>query len=160
MFDLIPWKRKQTDGGLSRGGHSLEGRMARLRDDFDSIAEKFFGNWANFMDNPFNSHWGWGVEIDDRDSEYVIQAEAPGFDANDFDIQVSGNQLTIRAEHRQEKKENDESSFSQRSLHRSLTVPVGTEVDQIEASYRNGVLELRLPKGEAAKAKRIAVKPK
>ena len=91
--------------------------------------------------------------------EVVVRADAPGFETEDFDIQVSGNQLTIRAEKKQEDKdETNGFSYSERRLHRSVTLPAGADPDKVEARYRNGVLEVHLPKSPEAQGKRITVK--
>jgi HSP20 family protein len=67
--------------------------------------------------------------------------------------------LTIRAEQKKESDEKKEGySVSERRLQRSLTLPAGTNPDRVEARYRNGVLELHLPKTEESRGRRIEVK--
>src|SRR5439155_17130755 len=118
----------------------------------------FFGRW------PMAGEWGreqfWDVDMEEKDKEIIVRAEAPGFDAKEFEVQASGNTLTIRAEHKEgaEKKEGETGAWGFRRFERSLTLPSGVSADKAEAHYRNGVLELHLPRTEEARAHRIEVK--
>ena len=90
---------------------------------------------------------------------YLAHFDAPGFEVGDFDVKVSGSQLTVSAERKESKAEKNGSSIRYGRFERSLYLPDGAEIDQIEAQYRNGVLELKIPKGrEAQNVKRIEVK--
>ncbi|HXG12979.1 MAG TPA: Hsp20/alpha crystallin family protein [Gemmataceae bacterium] len=156
MFSLIPWTSRRNGGGLvtRRGRHPLD----QIREEFDTLFDRFFGRWPS----PFVG-WdvpGWGLDVEDTGSEVVVRADAPGFEPNEFDVQVVGNVLTIRAEHKQEagEKGKERYSFAERRLHRRVTLPEGTDPDKVEARYRNGVLELRLAKRPETQPKRIEVK--
>ena len=96
-----------------------------------------------------------GLDIEDKGNEYLVFAEAPGFDAKDFDIQVAGDRVVVKARHNQESKE-EGTRF--RSFERSFTLPYGTKPDKVEARYRNGVLEFHMPKSPEALGRRIEVK--
>src|ERR1043166_3675772 len=102
MRSLIPWRR--GEGWLTRPGQHP---LARLRDEMESMFEQFFGRW------PATVEWGreqfWDVDVEEKDNEVIVRAEAPGFDAKEFEVQASGNTLTIRAEHKEgaEKKEGE-----------------------------------------------------
>ena len=80
-----------------------------------------------------------------------IEAELPGVDEKDIDVQLSDNLLTIRGEKRAERKEEKEGDYrlierSYGSFARSIEVPFAVEADGVEATFRNGVLHLSLPK--------------
>ena len=115
---------------------------------------------------PFGSDWDqerfWGLDVDDTGKEFVVRAEAPGFEAGDFDVQVTGNLLTIRAEHKQEAEDKkDDYHYQERRygrFQRSVTLPAGAATDKVEARYRNGVLEVHLPRSPEAQGRRIEVK--
>jgi HSP20 family protein len=156
MFGMTPWKKKEV-----RSGERLvnDYPLQRFRDEFDSLFERFFSS----LPTPFTDWQGtqpfWDFGIEDAGNEVVVRAEAPGFENHDFNIQVSGNQLTIHAERKHEGKGTDDGyNYSERRLHRSLTLPAGVDADKVEASYRNGVLELHFPKSPEAQGKRITVK--
>jgi len=130
----------------------------------ESMFEQFFGRW------PFMGEWNreqmWNVDMEENDNEIIIRAEAPGFEAKDFEINSSGNMLTIRAEHREgeprkegeARKEDEEQTWGYRRFERSLTLPEGVQADRTEAHYRNGVLELHLPRAAETRGHRIEVK--
>jgi HSP20 family protein len=157
MFNLIPWKKKGNgDGGtmVEREFHPL----ARLRDEFDSLLDRYW-HGQGLPEGPFGFSRGWGLDLADEEKEFVVRAEAPGFEPDDFDVQILRNQLIVKAEHKEEQKEEGSSSFHYGKLHRMITLPDGIEPDKVEARYHSGVLEIRLPKGPEAVGKRIAVKP-
>ena len=137
MTKLLPWRRKTED------------RLDRLQDEVNML-ERFLGQESNFDLTE-------GLEIDDRDDELVVRADVPGFEPNELDVQISGPLLTIKAEKAEEKKRGNGQERTYRSFQRSVTVPQGVKADEIKAKYRNGVLELHLPKTEEAKPKRISV---
>ncbi len=92
----------------------------------------------------------------------VVRAEVPGFEPGEVDVQVSGNLLTVKAEKKEEKKGKDgDGRYEERryrTFHQSVTLPPGTDPGKIEARYKNGLLEVHVPKSEQAKGKRIPVK--
>jgi HSP20 family protein len=159
MFNMTPWKKERNGGRslVTRPDHPLNW----MRDEFESLFNRFFGNWPTFFDEDWNTRF-WGLDLDDTGKEVFVRAEAPGFESNDFDVQVSGNTLTIRAQRKEEKKEKKgEHPFAERrysTFHRSVTLPAGTDSDKVEARYRNGILEVRLPKLPEAQGQRITVK--
>lgn len=162
MFNLIPWKKKSNNekGGelVPQQGHPL----AQLRDEFDSLFDRFLTRWAE----PFGSELGlgrfWALNLEDKDQEVVVKAEVPGFEPGELDVQVSGNQLTVKAEKKKEEKKgkgrNGYEERRYRTFHRTVTLPPGTDPDKIEAKYHNGLLEVHVPRSEQAKGKRIPVK--
>ena len=165
MFNLIPWKRKRAEdesGALSRGEMQS---LNRLRDEFNTLFDRFWHDWPDF-DQSFKG-WpalreeaagsGWGCDVDDRENELVVRAEAPGFEPDEFDVRVSSGHLILEAEHKEESKEGNGHRYQYGKFQRMFPLPSGVEEDRIEARYRNGVLEVKVPKGEETKAKRITV---
>jgi len=141
--------------------------LGRLRDEIDAMFDRFFGRWPSLTEGGFGpSGFGperfWDVDVQERDQEVLVRAEAPGFEPKDFDISISGNALTIQAEHKQEAEEKQgevrtwERHYGR--FQRSIPLSAAVDPDKVEAQYRNGVLELRLPRTEEARRKRIEVK--
>jgi HSP20 family protein len=97
------------------------------------------------------------VNISERANDYLIEMAAPGFTKEDFKVNVENDVLTIAAEKKNEKK--DENSrftrkeFQYSSFSRTFTMPDHVEADKIGAEYKDGVLSLTLPKKEEAKVK-------
>lgn len=153
MFNIIPWKKKETGRGLTPvKAHPL----AELRNEFDALCDRFLGRWSLPRFEDFGRR---GLDLEDRDDEVVVRAEVPGFEANDLDVQVSGQLLTVKAEKKQDKKgKNGFDERSHRMFQQTVQLPLGTRLDQAEAKYHNGVLELHVPKEEASRPKKIEVK--
>lgn len=149
MVNLIPWRKSQPEQPL-----------AKLRDDFDALFDRFFGRLPASMDTDNGFDRFWELDVEDQDNEVVVRAEVPGFEANELDVQLNGTVLTIKAEKKEENKKSGNghtTERSYRSYYRSVTLPQGVIADGINAKHRNGVLEIHLPKSEEAKAKRISV---
>ncbi len=157
MFSLVPWRKSESNGGaLAR----RDDPFALLRREFDSMFDHFFSGWPALPGTDFGPN-GWGFTLKDEGKEYVVRAEAPGFEASEFDVQVQGDALVIRAEHRQEVKQEGEEGQQGASYgryERWVTLPPGTDRDKVEARYRNGVLEVRLPKTPEALGRKVEVK--
>lgn len=148
MFGLMPWRKERGSGALA---NRTEHPLSLFRNEFDTLFDRFFGNWP-----ALDGSWaGWGLDLDETDNEVTVKVDAPGFEPGDFDIQVSGDTLRITAERKAEK--GDQRTY-ERQFQRVVTLPAAVDAEKVEAKYRNGVLELSLPKTEQAKWKKIPVK--
>jgi len=156
MFSIIPRKKSGDDFG-SVSAEPVERQLTRLRQDFDNLVSHFWRDWPNAGGDLFSEDRNWGLDVDENENEYLVRTEAPGFEAGEFDVQISGNQLVIRAEHKVEQKEEAGSAYQYGTFYRSLPLPLGVEPDKIDARYHNGILELHLPKSEKGRGKRIPV---
>ena len=123
---------------------------------FDRVFHDFFGDGFSRFDN-FNT------DVIDKGDSYLLQAELPGFEKQDINIDLDQETLTITANHSEEKKEKKHNYVRQErrynSYCRSFHIP-GIKKEDISASYNNGVLEVTLPKGNVIvdEPKRIEVK--
>jgi HSP20 family protein len=160
MWNLIPWKKKNTKQNGSGLVSQPKNPVAALRNEFDTLFDRFLTQWPT----PFSRQGSrsWRLDLEEGDKEVVVKAEAPGFEPAELDVQVSGNLLTIKAEKKQESKGEKGNGLYEERRHRSFrqtfTLPPGTEADKIEARYHNGLLEIHVPKSEEAQGKRIPVK--
>jgi HSP20 family protein len=152
MFGLIPW-RKENRGEVA----SVSSPFEMIRREFDSLLGRYFGNWPGLFDSDGQGEAGWGLTMEDAGPECVIRAEAPGFNATDFDVRVTGDLLTIQAEHK-EQGEGKDGHHRYARYARSLTLPGGVDTSKVEARYVNGVLEVRVPRTPEAQPRRIEVK--
>jgi HSP20 family protein len=100
------------------------------------------------------------VDIIDRDGEVVVWAEVPGIDKDKLDISLTENSVTLRGESRHEKKEEHGSYFRNElrcgAFSRTVGLPCHVDTGKARASFKDGVVELILPK--LAKAKRVNLK--
>ena len=160
MASLTPWKRDKN--GLRNLGTDFDTPLAQMRSEFEDMFDRFFGRFFGRLPSTLGGESGmqsfWGFDLDDTGKEIVVRAEAPGFEPGDFDIRVTGNMLTIQAERKQESKEGKGEFISQRRFQRSVTLPSEVDVNKVDCRYKNGILELHLPRTEEAVAKRITVK--
>jgi HSP20 family protein len=149
---------RQTNEGkmATRGEHPL----TRIQRDFDRLFNRAFGGWMTPFEHwltPFEREAGsmrlWDFDVQDNDREISVRAELPGFEDKELDVQLSDNVLTIKAE----KQQKDERQEEYRSFYRSITLPQGVDADKVQASYRNGVLELHIPRSESARPRHITV---
>jgi len=104
------------------------------------------------------------VDVIESEKVYEITAELPGMDEKDIEVKVTDGSLTIKGEKQEEKEEKEKDYYLQErhygSFERSFELPESVDPDKIEASFKNGVLTVTLPKkAEAQKpAKKIEVK--
>lgn len=104
------------------------------------------------------------VNVEETENEYLISAELPGMDKKDINISIEDNVLSISGEKKSESK-TDEKNYhrferSYGKFYRSFELPHVVDRENIDASYKNGVLNISLPKAEEAKPKQIEVKVK
>jgi len=104
------------------------------------------------------------IDMYQTDDEIVVKAAVPGYKAEDVQINVTGEVLSIRGELRQE-KEMKEKAWQMReqrwgSFERSVTLPTGVLADKAKAEFEDGMLTITLPKAEDSRPKTITVKPK
>jgi HSP20 family protein len=108
--------------------------------------------------------WAPRVDISETDHEFIIKAEIPEVGKEDVKVTVDNNVLTIRGERKQEKDEKGKKFHRVERYYgtfaRSFSLPENVDQAKIEASFKEGVLNLRLPKTEKVRAKEIEVKVK
>lgn len=133
----------------------LHREMNRLFDDFftDFGTPSLFSGAGNGNSRPVH------IEYKDTDRTLEIDAELPGVEEDDIDVQLQDNLLTIKAEKRFEEEEEGRSTRSYSSFARSIALPYDIDGDKVEATFKNGVLKLTLPKPPeiSAKTKKIPV---
>jgi HSP20 family protein len=162
MFSIIPWKTKPGVpvgyGGVLPPFGSFPAIMKRMRNEFDEIFDRFYGRLP-FPVPETPTGWPWELTVDDKPTEIVIKAEAPGFEAGDFEVQVRGNELILHAAKKTETKE--EGRYQEvrgQKCYEAVTLPPGINAEKVEAKYHNGVLTVTLPKTEEGKGKKVVIK--
>ena len=126
---------------------------------------KLFDENLRFMGNQehggFIQGWSFPVDIKETDDDIIITAEIPGMSREDLKINFMENQLTIRGERKKETKEEGSRFIRMErnygSFCRTFTVDVPVKPEEIKAKYRDGVLEICLPKKEESKPKDINI---
>ena len=102
------------------------------------------------------------IDVSEQDGSYAVKAEIPGVNKEDIDVRVDGNLVTISAEVKSEKEEKKDGRVlrqerQQGFASRSFTLACPVDETKTDASYKNGILELKLPKKAATSSKRLAI---
>jgi HSP20 family protein len=162
MATQIAPKAKEKEEGAPRGGALAPYRefpffLSRMRDEFDRLIDRLSRQWPSLWEG---TGWRWGLDVRDEDDAVVVEAEAPGFEAGDIDVQVSDTRLVLRAAKKVETKDEKGKTreYREQACYESVTLPAGIDRDKVEARYHNGVLTVRLPKTAEAKGRRVPVK--
>jgi HSP20 family protein len=128
-----------------------------------------------FFDRPFMPWWpepwlraqaikinGPALDVYAEGSDIVIKAELPGMEKKDIEVNLSNHLLTLKGEKRREEKTKEEDYFCRErafgSFSRALELPADVQGEKVKASFKYGVLEIRLPVAQGAKAKTIQIK--
>jgi HSP20 family protein len=151
MFDILPWKRK------------MENHENELRREIDNLYDRFYE--PNFL--PASTLFGKGkwdpiIDISEGRKDITVKAEIPGIEAKDFDISIDGRLLTIKGEKKQEQREEEETYYRvERSygyFNRTIQLPAEVKLDKVDATYKRGILKIKLRKSKENESKRIKIK--
>jgi HSP20 family protein len=142
MRALAPW----TGAGFKR-------EMDRLFDRF------FEAPWAEF---PALGEWTPALDVTEGKETITVKAELPGVDPNEIAVTLDGNVLTIKGEKEEKKEEKDERRHhverSWGAFMRSVKLPAPVDGSKVTATFKNGVVNITLPKAPGAKGTTIPVK--
>ena len=135
------------------------GRLSNLRDELDTLFELPF--WANFgQQSQLFSGWTPALDLYQNNDNVVAVVELPGLRKEDIEISLHDGMLTIAGERKSESQNGEQAERSERyvgKFRRSITLPTRVDVDKVNASYKDGILTVTLPKAEEAKPKQIQV---
>lgn len=134
-----------------------------LSRSFDNLFKEFFQEFPSTLSKTVREDVFQfpPVNITEKADAYVAELAAPGFEKADFKINVEGNVLTISTEKKEEKTETEDKTirkeYSYKAFRRSFTLDDNIDVDNLNATYENGILKLNMPKKEAVKNARREV---
>lgn len=143
---------KRTPGLLGRWTEMEP--LSSLREEMDSLLNRFAGTPAGTI-SP-------ALDLTEADGGYQIRMDVPGMKAEDINIDVHGEVVTVTGERKEEKEEKGEKfhrierAFG--SFSRTVRLPFPVKEEKVEAQLKDGVLTLKLPKTDEAKAHRVKVK--
>jgi len=105
--------------------------------------------------------WVPAMDLVEADDHFVLKADLPGLSEDDVAIEVQDNVLTVSGSREAENERKEQGWYrlerSYGSFSRSLTLPDGVDADRVEASFDRGVLEIRIPKPEERKPRRVSI---
>lgn len=125
--------------------------------NWDRVFDRYFGD--------FDHSAGWpAVDVSEDDDNYLVEVELPGMSEKDVEVKVENGVLTIASRKDESREEKDEGYIRKERRHysfsRSFSLPDNVDLEKITANFKNGLLDIAVPKAPAAKPKLIEVKPK
>ncbi len=135
--------------------HTMQNEMNRLFNTFFDSPTPSNGGNAGVR------RWIPAMDVVETEDHFVLRADLPGLSESDVNIELEDNVLTVAGERKAEHEQKGEGYYRVErafgSFSRSLTLPEGVNADAIQASFDNGVLEVRIPKPEQHKPRKVQI---
>lgn len=136
--------------------------------ELNSLQQEMNRLFSSFFDTPTTGNGGsyarrWipAMDLVETDDHYVLKADLPGLSQDDINLEFEGDVLTLSGERKSERTEHEEGYYrlerAAGSFSRSLTLPEGVDPEAVTATFDKGVLEVRIPKPEQRKPKKVAI---
>lgn len=162
MADLVPVRR-----GSRAPARAERAPRQPLLDTFSSPFAEFDELWNRMVGRLFaESGWpgwtqGWTppVDVEETDDAWIFEVELPGASRDDLQVEATDTELAISGEVREKERAGVLRQRSRRlgSFRYRTTLPSGVDADQVSARFENGLLTVRVPRSEQAKARRIQI---
>lgn len=162
-------KSKALGAAIPRQDVSLFDELDRA---FDRLMHR---GWRAGWMHPFREMWpewnalgafmetGPRVDMIDHEHEILVRAEVPGVAREDLELELAGRMLTLSGERREEKTAGEGTYFQSEIVHgtfsRTIALPEEVDLERVRADFRDGILEIHLPKTQQTARRRIAVEP-
>ena len=157
---IVPWSPLRW--GLKKRGLPSRGvpvTETGIEDFFDHFERAVEALWRRAPTE--TRGWGPAIDIIDQPDEILARAELPGMKKEDIHVSVTGDMLTIEGERKVEEKVEEKDYYccegSYGKFHREFMLPVVVHKEKIISTYKDGILEVHLPKAEEVKPKEIEV---
>ena len=139
----------------------LQNEVNRLFEGYSNTGERPTAMTTANGSGAASRVWSPVVDVAETQNEIVLRAELPGMKQEDIDIELTGDTLTLRGERKFENEERKENFVrverSYGRFQRSFTLGVPVRHDAVKASYKDGILEVHLPKSEETKPRKVQV---
>jgi HSP20 family protein len=134
------------------------GELTRFRRDIYDLMDRFLSG-TPFSE--FDSEWSPLVDVSETNNAINVRVELPGLDKNDINVDVSGDMLSIKGKKKEEEEKKDKGYYMRESyfgsFQRNIKLPADIQSDKVEAKFKDGILNIKLPKSEEKKAKKIQI---
>ena len=159
MAELVPIrKNKSVFDEIDRMHDRV---MRRAYDIFTSNGGLFGRHFDDWMQAERELVWRPAVELTEKDDTLYLEVAAPGVDPKELDVEVTPDDILIRAdvhhEHKEKKGEVHVCEFAHGNLFRSIHLPKKIDPDKVKAEFKNGLLTLNAPVAEEARAKKVTI---
>lgn len=156
MRDLIPWRQEREFWDPFEGVHSM----------MDPLEGMFASAWPMLSAaSLLGGTAGWTPQVDIKESEkeILVSASVPGVDKGDLCVDINDGVLVIRGERKRDKEYEDQEGVKRMeqaygSFTRSFALPTAVDAEGVSAAYKDGVLNIRIPKPKAAQGRSIEIK--
>ena len=159
MAETLPVRR--TTSILDEMERMQDRVMRRAYDIFCSNGSIFGGDLADWHQAERELVWEPAIELEEKDDEFRLQIAVPGVDPKDIDIEATPEDILVKAnvhhEHKEERGDIYTCEFASGNLFRSIHLPKKINADKVKAEFKNGLLTMKAPVAEEARAKRITV---
>mgnify|MGYP001222888442 CR=1 FL=1 len=128
---------------------------------YNSLLDDFFADPFFNTESTEAVHWVPRMEVEENNDAFMLNVEVPGLNKDDIDISVKDNVITISGE-RKEKVRKEESQYHLSEIRygrfsRSFQLPGNVNVDKIKGNWKDGILNVEIPKSEVAKPRKITI---
>jgi HSP20 family protein len=144
---------------VRRTGKDIDHPFSSLQREMNSVFDNFFRGF-DVAPRGFAAAVGSfspSVDVKENDKEFIIKAELPGVEEKDIDVNVTNDSVTIKGEKKEEKEDKDKNYYYMERSYGSFcrVIPLETEIEsgKAEARFKNGILDIKIPKSQSAKAK-------
>ena len=159
MDELVPIRKsKSVFDEIDRMHDRI---MRRAYDIFTSNGGLFGKDTEDWMQAERELVWRPAVELTEKDDTFYLEVAAPGVDPKELDVEVTPDDILIRAdvhhEHKEKKGDVHICEFAHGNLFRSIHLPKKIDPDKVKAEFKNGLLSLIAPVAEEARAKKVTI---
>ncbi len=135
--------------------------LERLHDEINCLFDFSFGGFPERQTGLLETGWAPAVDVYDSKDNVLVKADLPGLNKDDIDITIQDNTLILKGEKKHEAEINEDGYVRTErfcgTFQRAISLPSDVDASGVRASYKDGTLELTLPKKEEAKPKQISV---
>ena len=150
--------RWEPFGGIRRHRRDVFGDLFDMQEQMNRMFNEFFGERQSGL---AEGAWTPSVDVSETETAIVVRAELPGLSQDDIELSLHDNVLTLKGEKKQQTKKEGENFHRTEccfgSFSRSFSLPATVKQENIEAKFKDGVLEITLPKVEEVKPQKIAI---
>ena len=155
--NLLPTVRSGKEQEIDHLFYSLQREMNRL---FDNFFRGFDISSRGFYESDLGG-FSPSIDVKENEKEFIIKAEIPGVAKEDIEATVSNDSVTIKGEKKEEKEDKNKNYYymerSYGSFHRMIPLATEVESSKAEGRFKNGVIDIKLPKSQNAQTKRVKI---
>lgn len=136
--------------------------LSSIRESMNRMFEDFFGRrGSSSLALPSEGLWQPAVDVIEKDNEIIVKANLPGVDPKNVEVNVTEDSVSLKGEIQEDKEEKDANYYRREryygSFRRVIPLSVKVKADEAKAKFKNGTLEITIPKAEETKGKTLTI---